>query len=86
MAKSENKKEGLIVEDTLATKYRPKTWEDVMEQNTVKTILENQINTNTIKHTYLFCGGAGTGKTTIARIFANKINNNQPFVKFDYYQ
>lgn len=65
------------MEDTLATKYRPKTWEDVMEQNTVKTILENQINTNTIKHTYLFCGGAGTGKTTIARIFANKINNNQ---------
>lgn len=65
------------MEDTLATKYRPKTWEDVIEQNTVKTILENQINTNTIKHTYLFCGGAGTGKTTIARIFANKINNNQ---------
>lgn len=60
--------------EALALKYRPKTWDDVTEQEAVKTILENQINTDTIKHGYLFCGGAGTGKTTCARIFANSIN------------
>lgn len=60
--------------EALALKYRPKSWDDVTEQEAVKTILENQINTNTIKHGYLFCGGAGTGKTTCARIFANAIN------------
>jgi DNA polymerase-3 subunit gamma/tau len=60
---------------SLAIKYRPKTWDDVTEQGSVKTILQNQINTNTIKNAYLFCGGAGTGKTTCARIFANEINH-----------
>lgn len=59
----------------LAIKYRPKTFDDVTEQGYIKRILENQINTNTIKHGYLFVGGAGTGKTTTARIFANYINH-----------
>lgn len=59
---------------TLAIKYRPKTFSDVSEQDNIKTILETQIQTNTIKNAYLFCGGAGTGKTTCARIFANEIN------------
>lgn len=59
---------------TLAIKYRPKTWDDVTEQSYIKEILENQIETNTIKNAYLFCGGAGTGKTTTARIFAKEIN------------
>lgn len=58
----------------LAIKYRPQKFEDLTEQSAVVTILTNQIETNTIKHGYLFAGGAGTGKTTSARIFANMIN------------
>lgn len=58
----------------LAVVYRPKTFDDVIEQDTVKAILQNQISTNTFKSAYLFCGAAGTGKTTCARIFANEIN------------
>ena len=58
----------------LALKYRPKNFSDLTEQKAVVEILTNQINTNTIKHGYLFCGGAGTGKTTSARIFASMIN------------
>ena len=62
---------------SLAVKYRPKTWFDVTEQNSVCKILNNQINTGTIRNGYLFCGGAGTGKTTCARIFANQINKGE---------
>lgn len=64
-------------QQTLAVKYRPRTFEDVTEQYYIKSILENQIKTNSIKNAYLFCGGAGTGKTTTARIFANEINEGQ---------
>ena len=39
---------------TLAVKYRPKNWEDLTEQEYIKTILENQIETNSIKNAYLF--------------------------------
>lgn len=60
---------------SLAIKYRPTDWDDVVEQESIKIILLNQLETKTFKHAYLFCGGAGTGKTTCARIFANKINN-----------
>ena len=58
----------------LAIKYRPQNFSQLTEQSAVVTILTNQIETNTIKHGYLFAGGAGTGKTTSARIFANMIN------------
>lgn len=60
--------------EALATKYRPHSWDDVTEQGAVKVILQQQIDIGEIQHAYLFTGGAGTGKTTIARIFANAIN------------
>lgn len=62
---------------TLAIKYRPKTWDDVTEQDSIKIILQQQLESGEIKNAYLFCGGAGTGKTTCARIFANEINKGQ---------
>lgn len=62
---------------TLALKYRPKTWNDVTEQASVVSILQNQINTQTHKNCYLFCGPAGCGKTTSARIFASDLNNGK---------
>lgn len=60
---------------SLAIKYRPQTFDDVVEQGAVKTILTQQLASGEVKHAYLFCGGAGTGKTTCARIFANEINH-----------
>ena len=58
-----------------ARKYRPKEFTEVVGQSHVTTTLENAINTNKISHAYIFCGPRGVGKTTCARIFANKINN-----------
>lgn len=61
----------------LASLYRPKTFDDLIGQDAIKKILLNQIHENNLKHAYLFCGGAGTGKTTSARIIANMMNNNE---------
>jgi len=63
--------------ETLAVKYRPKTFDDVVEQGSIKLILNQQLQSNETKNAYLFCGGAGTGKTTCARIFASEINKGQ---------
>lgn len=62
---------------SLANKYRPQSFDDVTEQGSVKVILKQQLESGTTKNAYLFCGGAGTGKTTCARIFANEINKGQ---------
>lgn len=61
----------------LAVKWRPKTFSDLTEQESIKTILSTQIKTGTIKNGYLFTGPAGCGKTTSARIFANMINHGE---------
>ena len=61
----------------LAVKYRPQTFADVTEQDSVKIILQQQLESGEIKNAYLFTGGAGTGKTTCARIFANEINKGE---------
>ncbi len=60
---------------SLATKYRPKTFDDVVGQEYVKEILQSQLDSGEFKNAYLFVGGAGTGKTTTARIVANEINH-----------
>ena len=59
----------------LAIKYRPKVWADVTEQSSTKIILQQQIESGEVKNAYLFCGPAGCGKTTCARIFANEVNH-----------
>lgn len=62
---------------SLAIKYRPKSFDEVVEQSATKVILRQQLESREIKNAYLFCGGAGTGKTTCARIFANEINKGK---------
>lgn len=66
-----------MAKQTLAVKYRPKTFDDVVDQEAIKMILEDQIATGTFQHSYLFCGPAGCGKTTAARIFASEINEGK---------
>src|SRR5947208_11372150 len=58
----------------IARKYRPQTFHDVVNQEHVKTTLENAIAQNRIAHGYIFSGQRGTGKTTIARILARCLN------------
>ena len=62
--------------ESLAVKYRPRDWEEVCGQSSVMRILTRQLELNELKNVYLFAGASGCGKTTLARIFANKINGN----------
>ena len=63
--------------EALATKYRPRTFKDVVCQDNIKKVLTNQLETGEVKQAYLFAGSAGTGKTTSARIFANEVNGGK---------
>lgn len=62
----------------LYRKWRPVTFDDVVEQSGVVSILKNAVKQDRIGHAYLFCGTRGTGKTTIAKIFSRAINCLHP--------
>ena len=62
----------------LYRKYRPKTFDEVCGQEIIVKILKNAILNNKISHAYLFAGPRGTGKTSIAKIFSNTINCENP--------
>lgn len=63
---------------SLYRKYRPMRFEDVCGQQFIVKTLSNAIKNNKIGHAYLFCGTRGTGKTTIAKIFAKLVNCLNP--------
>ena len=54
--------------------YRPQTFEEVAGQKHIVKTLRNALATNKIAHAYLFCGPRGTGKTTMAKLFAKALN------------
>ena len=58
----------------LYRKYRPKSFEDFIDQDNVKKILQNSIKNNKLSHAYLFAGPRGIGKTSMAKIFAKAVN------------
>lgn len=58
--------------------FRPTSFDGVVRQEHIVRILKNQIATDKVGHAYLFCGPRGTGKTTLAKIFARAINCENP--------
>lgn len=62
----------------LYRKFRPNDFEGVKGQEHITSTLKNQINAQRIGHAYLFCGTRGTGKTSVAKIFARAVNCMNP--------
>ena len=62
----------------LYRKFRPATFQEVKGQDPIVTTLKNQIMMDRIGHAYLFCGTRGTGKTSVAKIFARAVNCEHP--------
>ena len=59
-------------------RFRPSRFEEVKGQDAIVTTLKNQIKADRIGHAYLFCGTRGTGKTSIAKLFAKSVNCEHP--------
>ena len=62
----------------LYRKYRPQSFDEVRGQDHIVTTLKNQMKTGRIGHAYLFCGTRGTGKTSVAKLFAKAVNCEAP--------
>lgn len=60
--------------EALYRKFRPKTFDEIIGQDHITTILKNQIQLSRLSHAYLFTGTRGTGKTSLAKVFARAIN------------
>ncbi|MEG0529415.1 MAG: AAA family ATPase, partial [Bacilli bacterium] len=58
----------------LYRKYRSSTFEEIYGQSHIVKTLQNSIKNNKIGHAYLFCGPRGTGKTSMAKLFAKALN------------
>jgi DNA polymerase III subunit gamma/tau len=67
----------------LARKYRPQSFKEVLGQDAIVTTLKNAIKYHRLAHAYLFCGSRGTGKTTLARIFAKALNCQRPTAELE---
>lgn len=69
--------QGMKPQSALYRKYRPQTFKDVLGQEHVITVLTGAIAQDHVSHAYLFAGSRGTGKTSIARIFAREIGTSE---------
>ncbi len=67
----------------IARKYRPQKFTSVVGQEAIVTTLKNGLRYNRLAHAYLFCGCRGTGKTTLARVFAKALNCKNPSPDFE---
>ena len=62
----------------LYRKYRPSTFSDVVGQEHITSVLSWEVANNKVNHAYVFCGSAGTGKTSCAKILAKAVNCENP--------
>ena len=72
------KKGNVIMHQALYRKWRPTTFDDVVGQEHITSVLRYEIEHGTHTHAYLFCGSRGTGKTTCAKILAKALNCESP--------